>query len=67
VPAVEAVAAQLSIDPGDLLVIAKSLGSDGLRIPVSPMFDLEAILNPLGIRTLPELWADPGLDPGEDL
>jgi hypothetical protein len=64
---VEAVAAQLSVDPRDLRVIARSLGADGPGIPPGMMFDLEAILNPLGMRTLPELWADPVLDPWEDL
>jgi hypothetical protein len=63
----EAVAAQLSVDPGDLRVIARSLGVDGPGIPPSLMFDLEAILNPLGTRTLPELWADPALAPWEEL
>jgi hypothetical protein len=63
----EAVAAALCVAPGDVRVIARGLGSDGPGIPPSLMFDLEAILNPLGMRTLPELWADPNLEPWEEL
>lgn len=64
---VEAVAAQLSVDPDDLRVIARSLGSDGPGIPPRLIFDIEEILNPLGVRTLPEMWADSALEPWEEL
>ena len=64
---VEWIAEWAGVDPQDVRVLAAAMGHEGDDLPKHVAGSVIEQLNPLGERTVPELYADPQLEPWEEL